>query len=355
MTQAMDGVQSKLAIELQGPASADREQAHRTCRDEAERRRVLDITVLMGGPSSEREVSLLSGAAIADGLSRCGHTVTRSDISPSNLAALDRPGIDVVFIALHGQFGESGDVQRLCEQRGLRYIGSPPQASELAMDKWASKAVFQAAGVTTPEGVLVTGLAGNGKRALESLGLPVVLKPVDGGSSVDVTIAHSAAQRDAAATSLLGTYGQFLAEQFIPGRELTVSILGEQPLPVIEIVPDGAFYDYRAKYSDDAATQYLFDHNLAPETVATLQSQALAAHKALGCRDLSRVDFILTDASQGYVLEINTIPGFTSHSLLPKAAARIGVTFDELVNTIANMAMERETTAATSHKPQATR
>jgi len=330
MTPAMDGVRSKIAIDLQRPAGAERELA----------RRVLDITVLMGGPSSEREVSLLSGAAIADGLARRGHKVTRSDISPGDLSALDRPGIDVVFIALHGQFGESGDVQRLCEQRGLRYIGSPPEASELAMDKWRSKAVFQSAGVHTPDGCLVTRLNGNG-RELDSLGLPVVLKPVDGGSSVDVTIAYSAAQRDTAAADLLGKYGQFLAERFIKGRELTVSLLGDQPLPIIEIVPDGAFYDYRAKYSDDAATQYLFDHGLPDETVVALQAQALAAHRALGCRDLSRVDFILDDTGGGYVLEINTIPGFTSHSLLPKAAARVGVTFDELVDRIANMAMER--------------
>jgi len=332
-----------MTIAMEGKTSARKAVESHNYTHSAPRvsKQVLDITVLMGGPSTEREVSLVSGAAIADALVRNGHKVTRSDISPADVSALDRAGIDVVFIALHGKFGESGEVQQLCEQRGLRYIGSPARASELAMDKWLSKQVFLDAGVPTPAGFLITRDDATSRRQLDALGMPVVLKPVDGGSSVDVTIAHSPTERDAAMTDLLAKYGQFLAEQFVKGRELTVGILGDQALPIIEIVPDGAFYDFHAKYSDDAQTRYLFDHGIAQDIVARLQSQALAAHRALGCRDMSRVDFILTEGGEGYVLEINTIPGFTSHSLLPKAAGKTGITFDQLVNRIAQMAMQR--------------
>ena len=297
----------------------------------------------MGGPSSEREVSLVSGEAIASALERNGHKVVRSDISPADVSALDRAGIDVVFIALHGAFGESGEVQTLCERRRLRYIGSPARASELAMDKVAAKEVFQKAGLNVAEGrVLGKGDSPAQTAAdLASLGLPVVLKPIDGGSSVDVVIARAAEARDAELARLLDKYGSILAERFIPGRELTVGILGDEALPIIEIVPDGEFYDYRAKYSDDARTRYVFDHGIALAVVESIQRAAVTAHRSLGCRDMSRVDFILTPQGEPYVLEINTIPGFTSHSLLPKAAARTGVAFEQLVERIARMAMER--------------
>jgi D-alanine--D-alanine ligase len=316
--------------------------AHATCS-------TLDITVLMGGPSSEREVSLLSGEAIACALERNGHKVTRSDISPTDVSALKRKGIDVVFIALHGAFGESGEVQALCEEHGLRYIGSPAKASEMAMNKATAKEYFRKAGLNIAEGFVVHKTGGGAghlgdpatKAQIEKLGLPLVIKPVDGGSSVDVVIARTAADRDAELSRLVDKYGCMLVEQFIAGRELTVGILGDQALPVIEIVPDGSFYDYRAKYSDQAQTRYVFDHGIAPEIVQSIQRNALAAHRSLGCRDMSRVDFILTPAGKAYVLEINTIPGFTSHSLLPKAAAKVGVSFEQLVERIARMAMAR--------------
>lgn len=304
---------------------------------------LLDITVLMGGPSSEREVSLVSGAAIADALQRNGHKVTRSDISPDDVSALDRKGIDMVFIALHGEFGESGQVQELCETRGLRYIGSPAKASELAMNKAAAKEVFVKAGLNVAQGFLAQqadDFATTLSR-VETLGLPVVLKPVDGGSSVDVIIARSPEERESQLRRLLDTYGKILVEWFIAGRELTVGVLGDESLPIIEIVPDGKFYDYHAKYSDDARTQYVFEHGIDDAVVQRIQRDALAAHRSLGCRDMSRVDFILHPSGKAYVLEINTIPGFTSHSLLPKAAGKVGIAFDELVERIARMAMSR--------------
>jgi len=305
--------------------------------------RPLDITVLMGGPSAEREISLISGAAVADALERAGHTVTRADISPADESALDREGADVVFIALHGPFGESGELQRLCEERELRYTGSGPRASELAMDKAAAKQLFKQAGLATPDWMIIeeSHSPPQYRPWLEELPPPVVVKPVENGSSIDITIAHDAAERDAAMEELTDVYGRGMIERFVPGREITVGILGDQPLPVIEVIPAREFYDYTAKYDDDAGTQYVFDHGLDEATCRQVQQQAMTAHNALDCRDLSRVDFILDRQHQFQVLEVNTIPGFTSHSLVPMAAARAGIGFEELVDRIAQMAADR--------------
>ncbi|MDP6634279.1 MAG: D-alanine--D-alanine ligase [Phycisphaerae bacterium] len=305
--------------------------------------RTLDITVLMGGPSSERDISLLSGAAIAAGLESAGHHVTRADISPQDTTALDREGADVVFIALHGDFGESGEVQALCEDRGLRYTGSNERASHLGMDKAATKQILKRGGLITPDWMIVEEYHSSSQIAawLEELPLPVVLKPVDGGSSVDVKIVTSAEQRAEAMEYLLDKYSRAMLEHYMPGREFTVGIIGNSPLPVMEIVPDGEFYDYRAKYDDEASTAYVFAHGLDEKTVARMQDDAVNAHRILGCRDVSRVDFILDSDNTPNVLEINTIPGFTSHSLVPKAAAAVGISFEQLVDGIVAMAMNR--------------
>ena len=299
----------------------------------------LDITVLMGGPSTEREVSLVSGTAIASALERLGHKVTRADISPADLSALDRQGADLVFIALHGDFGESGDVQELCEKRHLRYTGCGPHASRLAINKDLAKDVFTRAGLLTPEGCVVEL---NQPDLPSDFVPPLVVKPVDGGSSVDTTICRDKASLDHALSTVLGKYGRGLVEKFVSGREFTVGVLGGQALPIIEVVvPDRGFYDYTAKYADGVGTQYRFDHGLSDSMVATMQSAALEAHQALGCRDMSRVDFILDSSHRPIVLEINTIPGFTSHSLLPKAAAKAGIGFDALVEKLVSMAISR--------------
>jgi D-alanine-D-alanine ligase len=303
----------------------------------------LDITVLMGGPSAEREVSLMSGAAIADALEQLGHAVTRADITPSNTVALDRPGIDLVFIALHGAFGESGEVQDLCERRGLRYTGSGPRASRLGLDKAAGKQLFLRAGLHTPDWMVIESFHARDdvRRWLEEIPPPVVVKPVDEGSSVGVRICRDPAARDDALDELLDRYGRAMLERFVPGREMTVGILGEQALPVIEIVAAHEFYDYEAKYADNVGTEYRFDLDLDESILHRMQADALAAHKALECRDLSRVDFLLGDDDVPQVLEINTIPGFTSHSLVPKAAARMGLAFPQLIERLVRMAMDR--------------
>ena len=305
--------------------------------------RRLDVTVLMGGPSSERDISLLSGEAIASALEGCGHKVTRADISPMDVSALEREGIEVVFIALHGQFGESGEVQELCKRRGLTYTGSGPQASRLGMDKAASKQIFKRAGLVTPDWMIIEQFHSpqTYRTWLEELPPPVVVKPVNGGSSVDITIAANDAERDAAMDSVLEQYGRVMIERLVSGRELTVGILGDEALPVLEIVPARAFYDKTAKYDDDAGTEYIFDHALSDEIVQQVQTAAMTAHRVLDCRDLSRVDFILDSDNIPQVLEINTIPGFTSHSLVPMAAAKVGISFEQLVDRIVTLALER--------------
>jgi len=304
---------------------------------------LFDVTVLLGGPSTEREVSLMSGEAVAAALARGGHHVRKADISPSDVSALDRESIDVVFIALHGEFGESGEVQELCERRGLRYTGAGPRASRIGLDKAASKQLFKQAGLATPDWMIVEEFhtPATYRPWLDEFNLPVVVKPVTGGSSVDVTIARAAAARDEALEALLDRYGRALVEKYVAGRELTVGVLGDRPLPVLEVIPAGEFYDLHAKYDDDAGTRYVFDHGLDEALAARVRRDAMTAHEAVGCRDMSRVDFVLDDDATPQVLEINTIPGFTSHSLLPMAAARVGIDFDELADRLVRMAAGR--------------
>lgn len=303
----------------------------------------MTITVVMGGDSSEREVSLLTGAAISDALERCGHTVRRSDICARNTSALDQPA-DLIFIALHGKWGESGELQQLCEKKGLCYTGSGPKACELSMDKASAKQFFRRNGLETPDWMILEEFHASPQRKkwLTEIPLPVVVKPVDGGSSVDTYITRDESSRDEAIEQLIDKYGRAMVEAFVAGRELTVGILGEETLPVIEVVPERGFYDYTAKYADGVGTRYVFDHGLSPDQVAKVQAAALKAHQCLGCRDLSRVDFIL-DARGGFqILEINAIPGFTSHSLVPMAARQAGICFEELVDRIAQLALAHD-------------
>ncbi len=302
----------------------------------------LSVLVLMGGPSTERAVSLISGEMVAKALESRGHKVRRSDIHPEDLSAFEGTRVDVVFIAMHGAFGEDGQVQRLCEQRGLPYVGSGPQASALAMDKVAAKMAYRAGGLTTPDWAVLSEKDSSKERkaSVSRIGLPCAVKPIDGGSSVDVTLATEAAQRDEAIEKLLAKYGRAMIEPLIRGREFTVGVLGEKALPPLEIKPKHAFYDYDAKYLADD-TEYSFDHGLDDKTVEALKSAAADAHRVLGCRDMSRSDFILDDSGTAWLLETNTIPGFTSHSLLPKSAARIGYEFPRLCETLLKMALDR--------------
>ncbi|MFW6133147.1 MAG: D-alanine--D-alanine ligase family protein [Planctomycetota bacterium] len=303
----------------------------------------LNILVTTGGVSAEREVSLMSGEAVAAALETRGHRVRLADIHPPHLEALDDPAVDVVFIAMHGAFGEDGGMQQCCQDRGVPYVGSGPHASELAMDKAASKQVFRKGGLDTPDWVLVEAFddAPRQTQWLRAPGLPCVLKPVDGGSSVDIVIAGTAARRAEALGDLLDKYSRALVERFVPGREFTVGVLGRRALPVMEIRVRRDFYDYTAKYEDDA-TEFILDHGLDDDTVGALMNAALTAHRVLGCRDMSRTDFRVDANGRLWALETNTIPGFTTHSLLPKAAAAAGIDFPALCDRLVRMTLERQ-------------
>ncbi len=302
----------------------------------------LAVTVLMGGPSSERQISLKSGKAVAAALQQMGHDVVCADIGPDNLAALQRENLDVVFPALHGQFGEDGTVQAIMERRALRYCGSGSVASRLAMHKMDSKWRFLQAGIPTPEGGLIdphTPVQLR-KRLLDRLGTPLVLKPIDQGSTLDVVVAADAKQRDQAIDQLLQKYGRCLAERFLPGREFTVAVLADRPLPVVEIVTPSGFFDFQSKY-ESSDTRYLLDIDLPIRTYKQMQWLGLQAHRVLGCRDFSRVDIRLDRQNCPAILEVNTIPGLTSRSLVPMAAAKARIEFPQLCDRLVRMAYQR--------------
>ncbi len=297
----------------------------------------LRVTVLRGGPSAEREISLAGGTAVADACRRLGCRVTEADITPNDLSALEVPA-DVLFPVLHGEFGEDGQVQALLEQREHPYVGSDAAASRLAIDKSASKAKWRNQGLPTSPWAVVdetTDLA-----AVAYPDLPAVLKPLREGSSIGVRFCATAAELAEEGRAAVAKYGRVLVERRLEGPELTVGILEDRALPVIEIRPALPFYDYEAKYSRED-TQYLSDPEIGQVTYALAQETALGAFKALGCRDYGRVDFIVDHKEGLQILEINTIPGFTNHSLLPKAVARIGIGFDDLVARLLKLAHRR--------------
>jgi D-alanine-D-alanine ligase len=301
----------------------------------------LKIAVLCGGIGSEREVSLLSGDNIYNALKRGGMNAILHDIKPDDLSILDDPSFDVFFLALHGRFGEDGQLQAILEKKKLAFTGSGSKASQLSFDKVAAKKVFAAAGLSLARQVILNGSASPDKLAgqLQSLSSKVVVKPVCEGSSVGIEI-HSDPQAAAkAAIHCRKKFGNCMVEQFIAGREMTVGLLEGKALPVLEIRTHAKFYDYRAKYQDDT-TEYLFDTISDAAIINRLQRDAEKAFSALGCRHLGRVDFILADDGTPYVLEMNTLPGFTSHSLLPMAAKKTGIPAEELCRKIASAAWE---------------
>src|SRR5436190_1592818 len=246
----------------------------------------MKITVLFGGPSAEREVSLVSGRSVIEGLKSAGHEVYGSDISPGDLSALDRP-CDVVFPVLHGQWGESGELQKILESRSIAFVGSGSVASRLGMNKVESKRIWEKAGLPTPSYKVLTRATYNEAEGLESLGIaaPCVVKAIDSGSSIDVFICKSAADAHRGIQSVLGRHAKVLVEKFIKGPELTIGLLEEQPLAPIRIVPKVEFFDYEAKYKRND-TEHRFETGLSSSVINRCQELAREANNILGCRDL---------------------------------------------------------------------
>jgi D-alanine-D-alanine ligase len=295
------------------------------------------VTVLYGGPSAEREVSLVSGRAVAGGLREAGHDVYEVDIRPEDLSPLDRP-CDVVFPVLHGAWGESGELQEILEQRGLPFVGSGSRASRLGMDKADTKRAWEAAGLPTPPYQVVQ----TGQDSKWTITAPCVVKALESGSSIDVVICKTDEQFHQAAREILAKHGAVLVEKFIKGPELTVGLLEEQPLAPIRIVPKREWFDYEAKYKA-SDTEHRFDTGLPADVVERCRELAREANAVVAARDLARVDIMLDEADgfAPYLLEINTLPGFTPRSLLPEAAAHGGTPFVQLVDRLARRAHAR--------------
>jgi D-alanine-D-alanine ligase len=296
------------------------------------------VGVLMGGLSSEREVSLDSGKGVHQALVERGYDCValdwNRDVKLPELLARER--IEVVWNALHGTFGEDGAVQGLLTCLAIPYTGSGILASALAMDKIASKRIFESNGVSTPPWRLI-GADGDWRAAMDGIDLPVVIKPALEGSSVGVTIVKREAELDAAFALAARHRGPALIERFIAGTEVNTAVLGDEVLGSIEIIPAGEFYDYDAKYVRDD-TQYLIPTTLPAATVEHIEEVALAAHRALGCSAHTRVDLRVSEAGEAFVLEVNTLPGMTSHSLLPKIAAHRGIDYATLCERILALA-----------------
>lgn len=304
----------------------------------------LKVAVLMGAVGSERQVSLTSGKSVADALKKIPLLeVIEHDFLPDKPWILDDKSIDIFFLVFHGEFGEGGDMQEICERKGLLFTGCDSKSSRLAFDKMASKNVLLKAGVSVPQAVEI-----RNSEDLEKLkNIPFsddrkfVIKPIRQGSSVGVQIVSGIENAKTAAQECFKEFGDCMIEKFITGRELTVGIVEEQVLPVIEIKTARNFYNYDAKYNDNE-TQYLFDTINNENLVQKINDMALKSFKALGCRDFSRVDLFLGDDGVPYVIEINTIPGFTSHSLLPKAAAKAGMDMSSLCLKILKTTLKRK-------------
>ena len=287
------------------------------------------VAVILGGRSAEREVSLKSGGAVLHSLRARGVDAHGFDPAENDFAAFMRRHFDRAFIALHGRFGEDGTLQGAFETIGLPYTGSGVAASALALDKWRSKLVFQASGIATPRFVLATD-AQAAENALKHFGLPLVVKPANEGSSIGVSIVREAAHLAAAIAAAQVHDAVVLIEEFCAGAELTVGVLGRRALPVIRLETPRTFYDYQAKYLADD-TRYLIPSGLGEAADQQVQTLAMAAFDAVGARGWGRVDLMLDAAGRGLVLEVNTVPGMTDHSLVTMAARAAGIEMEQLV------------------------
>jgi D-alanine-D-alanine ligase len=296
------------------------------------------IAVLMGGPSAEREVSLATGRGISKALRLLGADVIDVDVRDAKFE-LPRD-VEFAFIALHGTFGEDGQVQQILEERGVAYTGEGVKGSQLAFDKIRSKEKFREHGVRTPEWETI------GAHQRPSMQLPIVVKAPRQGSTVGVCIVKKTEELEPAITEATKYDQELLIETFVPGRELTIGILGDQALPILEIIPKGGFYDFTNKYpflnpQAGGAAQHICPASIESEKTKEIQELALSAFRALGLRVYSRVDVILSRTGEPFVLEINTIPGMTEASLLPEAAAAAGISYVDLCQRVIALSRAR--------------
>jgi len=295
------------------------------------------ICVLMGGRSGEREVSLRSGQRVFDSLKRQGFNVISLDLEDDLTSKLKQEKVDIVYIILHGKFGEDGTVQGMLELAGIPYTGSKVLASALAMNKLAAKRIFDAVGIPTPRYLGIDGsleIKQEIEKVKKLFPLPLVLKPTSEGSSLGVHLIKQAEELDTILMKVANEYKEVFVEEYINGKEVTVGIIGKgeglQALPVLELVPKKEFYDYEAKYTE-GMTEFILPARLSKPLYQKTQAVALAAHKALGCYGVSRVDIIVGKDHVPYVHEVNSIPGMTERSDLPAEAAAAGISFDQLV------------------------
>ena len=286
------------------------------------------IGVLAGGPSNEREISLRSGKAVHDALISEGLDSLFLDVKNDIDEIIRMSRIDVAFIALHGRFGEDGTVQKMLESAGIPYTGSGVEASRAALDKVTSKDLFMKNFIPSPGHTVLT-KGRSGRFDPKEFSAPIVVKPHLEGSSIGLSIVREAGLLQSAIDKAFEYGEKVLLEDYIDGRELTVGILNDEALPVIEIVPKNKFYDYDAKYKD-SATKYLVPAPISEELSTEARRLGLLAHRALGCRSFSRVDMMMAPSGEIFVLEVNTIPGMTERSLLPKAARAAGLRFSSL-------------------------
>jgi len=297
------------------------------------------IAVLMGGPGSEREVSLATGRGVAKALRSLGAEVVEVDVRDENFQL---PGdVDLAFITIHGTFGEDGEIQKILERRGIAYTGEGVSSSQIAFDKIRTKEKFREHGVATPTWEVIHA----GQRP--TIPLPIVVKTPRQGSTVGVVIVKSENELESAIAEAAKYDRELLIEKFVSGRELTIGILGDQALPIIEIIPKGGFYDFNNKYpflnpKAGGGAEHVCPANIAAEKTNEIQKLALRAFRAAGLQVYGRVDVILPDNGPGTVLEINTIPGMTEASLLPEAAAVAGISYTDLCARIIALSQVRQ-------------
>ena len=326
------------------------------------------VALLVGGTSPEREVSKMSGEGIYKGLLSLQYPTVLVDpaygtnqppnaemfFSQQDYAEISNRNcvkainselfddVEVVFSALHGKWAEDGTMQSLLELRGLKYTGSKVLASALAMDKALSKIIFKEAGVNTAKWLIVTDQNKNDEKLYEQIiseiGLPCVIKSNDQGSNIGLTIVKAENKIEEAVQLALAFSDKALFERYIPGREITVAILEKEALPVLEIIPKDGFYDYEHKYTAGMC-DYIVPADIPNEVFKTIQEQALIAFNSLKCESYGRVDFRLNENNESFCLEVNTLPGMTSTSLVPKMAKAVGISFEELIENIIKQAL----------------